>query len=64
MLALTLAWLRLCTIELEHHMNGIWIAHPEYAAYATKVGIALGRTLFEITALISSENEHACSKAT
>ena len=45
-------------------MNGIWIAHPEYATYATKLGIALGRALFDITAVTSAENEHACSKAT
>lgn len=39
---LTLAYALSLTCCSEHHMKGIWIAHPLYAAYATKLGTALG----------------------
>ena len=61
---LTFAIARSFTVGFKHHMNGIWIAHPLYAAYATKVCIALSLVYVERAASINAEAVHACSKAT
>jgi hypothetical protein len=44
-------------------MNGIWIAHPQYAAYAIKAGIAVSLVYVFRTASINSEAAQACSNA-
>ena len=54
---------RFLTGSFKHHKNGIWIAHPLYAAYAMKVCVGTRLEHIERALLINAEAEHACPKA-